>query len=126
MSKGPWKPKTEEEKKVLAEKYRASSNAYWSNPDNREKHSKLMQSKSKICSEAMKKVVAEKPESFRGVNRGRVKCYEYNGEMLDGKWELSFARWCDENELRWERCKVPFSYEWNGTRSYFPDFICLT
>jgi len=79
-------------------------------------------SKLKI-SESMKKVVLEKPEVYSGSNvNGRTKKINYNGTILDSSWELYFARWCDFENIKWEKNKKGFNYEWNGERIYYPDF----
>lgn len=74
-------------------------------------------------SKGMKKVVLEKPNSYSSSNvNGRTKKVIYNGIILDSSWELYFARWCDSENIKWEKNKKGFSYEWNGERIYYPDF----
>ena len=70
----------------------------------------------------MRKAVLEHPEAYTSSNRGRVKQVEIDGIKLHGKWELSFYQWAKEKELNPQRCLNSFPYEWNGSRSYFPDF----
>lgn len=54
---------------------------------------------------------------------GRAKKYNYKGVSLDGTWELLFAQYLDENNIRWERPKIPFEYIYNETTHlYYPDF----
>ena len=49
--------------------------------------------------------------------------YKYNGCDLHGKWELRYATWLDQNNIKWERCKETFGYIFNGKkRRYTPDF----
>lgn len=49
--------------------------------------------------------------------------YSYKGVDLHGKWELRYAQYLDENNIRWERCKTSFPYEFEGkSRRYTPDF----
>jgi len=72
--------------------------------------------------EYMRKAVLEHPEAYTSSNRGRVKQVEIDGIKLHGKWELSFYQWAKEKELNPQRCLNSFPYEWNGSRSYFPDF----
>ena len=75
-------------------------------------------------SESMKKAVIEHPESYSSSNiNGRVKHYEYNGFILDGKWELDVAKYLDSKNIKWEKPKKGFEYEWNNSiHLYFPDF----
>ena len=78
--------------------------------------------KSKI-SNSMKRVVREKPESYSASNiNGRVKKVLYKGVLMDSKWELEFAEWCDKELISWEKNTLGFEYEWNGNRIYYPDF----
>lgn len=71
----------------------------------------------------MQKVVREKPESYSASNiNGRSKKILYNDVWLDSKWEYEFAKWCDDNQINWEKNKKSFEYNWNGSRLYYPDF----
>jgi hypothetical protein len=83
----------------------------WSDPQNRIKHS-----------EVMKRVVANNPEAYTSSNRGRTKQIIYKGIKFQGSWELIFYKWCEDNNVACERNVEGFAYEWNGTRTYFPDF----
>jgi len=76
----------------------------------------------KKISEYMKKAVACHPESYTSSNRGRVKQIEIDGLKLHGSWEVLFYTWAKNTGLMPEKCMKSFSYEWNGTRSYYPDF----
>lgn len=71
----------------------------------------------------MKEIAKNNPNSYKGgYNRGRCKTYNYKGHTFIGSWELDFAKWCDDNNIRWSVPDTPFLYEWNGKRSYYPDF----
>ena len=84
---------------------------------------KLTEEQKSRISESMKRVVREKPESYSASNvNGRVKKVLYKGVLLDSKWELEFAEWCDKESISWEKNTVGFEYEWNGNRIYYPDF----
>lgn len=60
---------------------------------------------------------------------GRCKKITYNspyaGEvLLDGTWELLFAKYLDENHINWKRNKTRFVYIFeNKSRHYTPDFF---
>lgn len=86
---------------------------YYSNPDNRSKHST-----------AMKKAVEKYPDSYDRYNVcGRVKNIEYNGETLKGGWELLFAKYLDSKNIEWIKPNTPFEYQFEGrSHLYFPDF----
>jgi hypothetical protein len=74
-------------------------------------------------SAAMKKAVLDNPESYSSSNQGtRVKKVKYKGIILDSSWEVEFAIWCDNNNIKWERNTKGFHYEWEGDRIYYPDF----
>jgi len=54
---------------------------------------------------------------------GRCKWYEYNGEKLQGSYELRFAKWLDKNDIRWEKLHKSLPYiKNNKKRTYLPDF----
>lgn len=49
--------------------------------------------------------------------------YNYKGIDLHGKWELRYAQWLDERNIKWERCVQTFEYIFEKkTRRYTPDF----
>ena len=70
----------------------------------------------------MKKVVEKNPESYTSSNRGRTKQIVYNGIKFQGSWELEFYKWCEKNSVECKRNEKGFPYEWNGKRTYYPDF----
>jgi hypothetical protein len=72
---------------------------------------------------SMKKAVQKYPGSYTKNNVvGRVKNIEYKGVKLKGSWELIFVKWLDDNGIQWEHETKSFQYEWNGIRTYYPDF----
>ena len=75
---------------------------------------------------AMKKAVANNPESYTSSNRGRAKQIIYDGIKFIGQWEVDFYKWAIDNNLSPKRPTVGFHYEWNGLRTYFPDFYLPT
>ena len=75
---------------------------------------------------AMKLAVQKYPESYSSSNvNGRTKKIQYNGFTMDGSWELKVAKWLDNYSIKWEKPVTGFSYEWNGTHTYYPDFYLL-
>ena len=83
----------------------------------------LSDSHRKNISESMKLAVKNNPDSYSASNiNGRSKKIEYNGQILDSSWENEFARWCDDNKIKWKKNKKGFPYTWNGDRVYYPDF----
>jgi len=83
----------------------------WQNPIILEKHR---------CS--MKRAVENNPESYSSSNRGRTKQIIVDGIKLQGQWEVDFYNWAKTQGLNPKRPTESFTYEWNGSRSYFPDF----
>ena len=85
--------------------------------------SKTVEQKQKHA-EAMKRAVHRNPKSFSGgYNRGRVKTMVCsNGFVVLGNWERSFVEFCIEHDIKVEQPNSGFSYQWNGKRTYFPDF----
>jgi hypothetical protein len=91
-----------------------------SNASKGKRHSE--ESRKKI-SETMQRVVKERPESYSAANvNGRSKKIQYKDVLLDSTWEYEFVKWCDDKHIKWERNKRSFDYDWNGKRSYYPDF----
>lgn len=86
---------------------------YWSDNNNKIKHSKIM-----------KDAVKNHPESYSSSNvNGRVKHVNYNGIILDSSWEYEVAKSLDNNYIKWIRPKEGFEYIWNNDKHlYFPDF----
>ena len=82
-------------------------------------HSK--EAKEKI-SASMKRAVENNPEAYSSSNRGRTKQIIVDGIKLQGQWEVDFYLWAKEHHLNPQRPTKAFYYEWNGTRSYHPDF----
>jgi hypothetical protein len=74
---------------------------------------------------SMKKAVENHPESYTSSNRGRVKQIVYKGIKFQGNWELDFYKWCETNSISCIRNTEGFKYEWNGNRTYFPDFYLI-
>jgi hypothetical protein len=83
----------------------------WQDTPTREKHR-----------QSMRRAVENNPESYTSSNRGRTKQIIVDGIKLQGQWEVDFYLWAKENGLDPKRPNKSFTYEWNGTRTYFPDF----
>jgi hypothetical protein len=83
----------------------------WQDTPTREKHR-----------QSMRQAVENNPESYTSSNRGRTKQIIVDGIKLQGQWEVDFYLWAKENGLDPKRPNKSFTYEWNGTRTYFPDF----
>ena len=107
------RPVSEEVKKKLSQSQKNKKNT-WTD-EKRLKHS-----------EVMRKVVSEKPKSYLGFNRGRVKEIEIDGIKVQGKWELHFYLWAKDKNLQPQKVIEGFPYTWNGPRKYFPDFYLPT
>lgn len=65
----------------------------------------------------------------RGSGRGKKSWYvsPIAGRVfLDSTWELSYARWLDQNNIVWKRNQKKFPYEYNGQIKYYiPDFYLV-
>jgi DNA-directed RNA polymerase subunit RPC12/RpoP len=73
-------------------------------------------------SESMKLAVQKYPQSYSSSNRGRTKQIIVDGIKMQGQWEVDFYLWAKENGLNPVRPTKTFNYEWNGLRTYHPDF----
>ena len=76
----------------------------------------------KKLSESMKRAVDRNPEAYSSANRGRTKQIVVDGIKLQGQWEVDFYLWAKDQGLNPVRPTESFTYDWNGTRTYFPDF----
>lgn len=85
------------------------------------KHTEESLAKIRKC---MQRAVKENPDSYAGgYNRGRVKSLICsNGFNVLGGWEQTFVEFCLSNNIQIQQPNTGFSYEWNGSRTYFPDF----
>lgn len=73
----------------------------------------------KMGIEARKRLSKRMSENNPG---GRSKWFEVNGKKVQGTWERNFAIYCNENNIKWDRCK-PWKYVLDGKeRNYTPDF----
>jgi hypothetical protein len=79
------------------------------------------ESKRKL-SASMKRAVENNPNSYTSSNRGRTKQIIVDGIKFQGQWEVDFYLWAKGAGLNPQRATQAFQYEWNGTRSYHPDF----
>jgi hypothetical protein len=100
-----------ETKKKISKATTDWNSKYWNDPENKIKHS-----------EAMKKAVENNPDSYTSSNRGRTKQIIIDGIKFQGQWEVDFYNWAKENNLNPTRPTKGFKYEWNGERTYYPDF----
>ena len=76
----------------------------------------------KKLSESMKRAVDLNPEAYSSSNRGRTKQIIFDGIKFQGNWELDFYKWCLSKNIRCLRNTEGFKYQWNGERTYYPDF----
>jgi hypothetical protein len=94
--------------------------ARWANPNSRNE-----------MSLKIKEAIKRNPNSYSSSNvSGRTKLYDTvdsfgNATKLKGKWELWFSEWLNEHDIKWTNKIDGFSYEWNGIRTYFPDFYLI-
>ena len=87
------------------------------------KDSKWHEKYDKLVSESIMKKVENGTwhTSFK-----RTRIYEYNGVKLHGTWELEYAKWLDENNIKWRRPIEKFPYYFDGkNRHYTPDFYLI-
>lgn len=73
-------------------------------------------------SASMKQAVLNNPAAYSSSNRGRTKQLVVDGIKFQGQWEVDFYLWAKASWLNPKRPTTAFKYEWNGVRSYFPDF----
>lgn len=55
-----------------------------------------------------------------------VKIYDCNGEKMQGTWELAFAEFLNNKNIKWKRPKECFDYFWNNSwHKYYPDIYLI-
>lgn len=54
---------------------------------------------------------------------GRSKSGWYKNFYCGSTWELAFLIWALDHKIPVERCAEKFKYEFEGTRTYLPDFV---
>jgi hypothetical protein len=126
----------DKEKQKEISRVRGSKNQ-WSDPNykmSEETKNKISESvKKRNANESEKTKAKRKATIAKKVEAGdwhvslaRDHHYSYKGADLHGKWELNYAKWLDKNQVKWQRCKESFSYEYEGkTRRYTPDFYLI-
>lgn len=88
---------------------------YFSNPDNRKKHSVIMS-----------QAVLANPESYSDKNVvGRSKHFTVDGVRYNSTWEYEVSKYLNDKNIKWQRSKIkPIPYLWKNTwHLYFPDFF---
>lgn len=85
------------------------------------KHSDLTKQK---ISEGIRKAIINNPQSYNSSNvNGRVKHCKYKTYTMDSSWELLVAKYLDILNIKQEKPKNFFLYNWNNSiHKYFPDF----
>jgi len=73
-------------------------------------------------SNSMKRAVENNPDAYTSANRGRTKQIIVDGIKFQGQWEVDFYLWAKQAGLNPRRSDRGFKYEWNGERTYYPDF----
>lgn len=52
--------------------------------------------------------------------------FPYKGYKMDSRWEVSLAKWMDDQNIKWDRSKKRHMFWWvdseGNNRKYFPDF----
>lgn len=70
----------------------------------------------------MRKVAFDNPSSYSQRNVQRSKKITYQGINFDSTWEFEFFKWCENNNIKCERNTKGFKYNFEGVRTYYPDF----
>jgi hypothetical protein len=79
------------------------------------------ESKRKL-SASMKRAVENNPDAYTSANRGRTKQIIVDNIKFQGQWEVDFYLWATQAGLNPQRATKGFKYNWDGERTYFPDF----
>lgn len=99
----------------VREQISKSTIRYYSNEENRKKHS-----------ERMKQAVKDNPASYSDNNVvGRSKHFTVEGVRYNSAWEFIVSKFLDDHKIKWKRSNIkPISYWWKEKwHLYFPDFL---
>lgn len=56
----------------------------------------------------------------------KSRTHEYNGVKFHGQWEVKYAKYLDENNIKWRRPTEKFQYEFEEKKRYYtPDFFLI-
>jgi len=132
--------RTKEIRKNLSDSHKGNE-GYWKDKKRSKKDRKKMSAakmnktyeermgieKAKECKRKLSKAKSGQNNPMYGkptpIGSGNCKWYEYNGENLQGTYELRFAKLCDKNNIRWEKMHKVLPYIINNRkRNYLPDF----
>lgn len=97
--------------------------------ETREKHSSNIRARnlneSEITRNKRKETIRKKIDAGEWhVSLARKMHRTYKGIDLHGSWELAYAKYLDEHNVPWERCKQVFIYQFEGKElRYTPDFF---
>jgi hypothetical protein len=129
------KPATDETKEKIRQGLRRATeegkmttraaNAAAATRANPRKHTDATKAK---LSATMRSIAASNPEQYRGTyTRGHTKMHVCKNDMnVIGSWEAEFVHYCMDHLIVVEQPTIPFSYEYDGVRSYYPDFYLPT
>lgn len=104
----------EESKEKIRESTKRHNQEYWfgeKSTEHRKNHSMIMRN-----------IAASNPESYSASNRGRTKQVEKYGIKFQGSWELLAYEYFLTLNISIVRNYTGFQYEFQGKRTYFPDF----
>ena len=105
--------------KTLTEHYHNGDVIVWSKGLTKESDERVRNMSEKI-SEGMDKKINE--TGWTPMYKSK-RVILYNGVYLHGTWEVIFAEYLDEHNIRWERISRGFKYFFGGTHHfYYPDF----
>jgi len=77
-----------------------------------------------------KKVIKKKRVPRKGSYKNSKRC-SYTSKiagkvMLDSTWELEYAKYLDENKIKWKRNLIKFPYHYRNRLCYYiPDFYLI-
>lgn len=115
------KAKQEGREYIISEETRKklSKHATENNPSMKQKN------RNKIRNTILKKV-QEGSWHFKNSLYHNIKKYEYKGVILFGNYEYQYAKYLDENNIKWRKPIEAFEYNWNGRlHKYLPDFYLI-
>ena len=106
----------------LSSLYKSGEKIPWQTGKTKENTESVLKTSKKISETVRKKV--ETGQWHQSFSKRRI--HEYKGIKFNGTWELKYAMWLDENNIKWERPTESFPYTFEGEiRRYTPDFYLV-
>lgn len=107
---------------TFSNNYKSGKNKIWCQGKTKETDTRVLKNSFSISKTITKKI--KNGTWHNSFSKSRT--HEYNNQKFYGTWELNYAKWLDENKIKWRKVTETFQYEFEGKkRRYTPDFYLI-